>query len=826
MISQHITIGIDLGTANSKIAVNLDGKIEIIKKPGGVEYTPSVFGFDKFDNKIIGQKAYDHLYKLNEKGDNENFKAEVKRIMGTSKTVSFPRAKVKMTPEEISAEILKSLKEDLLRKYSDFDTVSAVITVPAALSVLQSEATKRAGNLAGFKYVVLLQEPLAAAISYGFMNAKNENWLIYDFGGGTFDLALVSCKDGLLSVLGHGGEGFLGGKDIDWDIVKKVIVPKILEKYKFSDFNKNNPKYEHIFAKLKYFAESAKIDLSQYVKTTIEVEDIGKDENGKEVNFIIQFTRDEFNKLIDPIIDKTIELTKNTIKDAGLKESSVKRIILVGGTSIIPHIKEKLEESFDIKVDSSVDPITVVANGACIFAISQKIPEELIQVDAKKTKQGAHKISLNYTSLTSDTEESITGIISDLDDKGEYYIKIQSDSGTFTGPKIKINKGKFYYTVKVQKNKQNLYWLYVFDGKSNPVKITQDSFTITHGLSISGAPLPHSIKVVVAEQGKNVCEPIFEKEDTLPLSKTLDKYKTSRKLKKGEENSLPIEIREGESEIPDRNDFVCSLSIPGKTLPHDLPNNTPIELTVKITESREVSVIAYIPIIDMSFDARATLKDEEVDQNKMSTELMTQRKRAESVFEYCSDNERKKISDTLQSVSEGVNGSAADEDEKRKTDKQLKNLKTMLDDIEEEKKMPQLIKEYNSRIEYLQKVNTEYTDPAQRGEIKKQIENIKSEAEIAIKEDNKVLLGRLNEELANLTSRAVYSNPNSWIALFKQIVAADNFTNEKEAQYYINRGMQSINSKDYEELKRCIAQLNLLRPAGQQKGVDLAGITR
>ena len=326
------------------------------------------------------------------------------RIVG-----AFPRAKVKMTPEEWSAEILKSLKEELLRKYPDFDTTSVVITVPAAFSVLHSEATKRAGNLAGFRYVVLLQEPIAAAISYGFMNAKNENWLIYDFGGGTFDLALVSCKDGILSVLGHGGKPMLGGKDIDAEIVKKVIVPKLLEKYAFKDFKKGNQRYDDILPKLKYAAETAKIDLSQYNKTTIEVENAGNDDSGKEIYLSISFSKDEFNKLIEPIVDQTVELTRDTIKDAGLKESSVKKIVLVGGTSLIPYIKEKLKKAFDIAVDSSMDPITAIANGACIFAMGQKVPEELLQLDTKKIKQGAHKISLNYASLTSDTEESVTG---------------------------------------------------------------------------------------------------------------------------------------------------------------------------------------------------------------------------------------------------------------------------------------------------------------------------------------------------------------------------------------------------------------------------------
>jgi molecular chaperone DnaK len=154
---QNIQIGIDLGTTNSSVAINNNGTIEIVKKPGGVEYTPSVFGFDKAKNKVVGQKAYENFYKNASEEEIKNYKPEVKRLMGTSETFHFERVDTKMSPEEISAEILKSLKEDILRKYPNFNTVAVVITVPAAFSVLQSEATKRAGNLAGFKHVVLLQ---------------------------------------------------------------------------------------------------------------------------------------------------------------------------------------------------------------------------------------------------------------------------------------------------------------------------------------------------------------------------------------------------------------------------------------------------------------------------------------------------------------------------------------------------------------------------------------------------------------------------------------------------------------------------------------------
>lgn len=831
MNNQIITVGIDLGTTNSSIAVNIKGNVEIIKKPGGVEYTPSVFGFDKSGNKIVGQKAYDYLYKHGSKDEDKNFKAEIKRQMGTPETVFFERPKIKMTPEEISAEILKNLKEDVLRKYPDLGIEAAVITVPAAFSVLQSEATKRAGNLAGFKYVVLLQEPIAAAVSYGFQNAENENWLIYDLGGGTFDIALISCKDGMLSVLGHNGDNFLGGKNIDWEIVDTIITPKILEKYKLTNFTRKNEQYHNIFSKLKYYAESAKIELSQYDKTTIEIENIGKDDSGEEISLTVEISRKELEKIIKPLIDRTIDLTKDTLKETGMNSSSVKRIILVGGPTQMPYLKERLANDLKIQVDSSVDPLTVVTRGACIFAMSQKIPQEYLSNKNQSTKE-AKNITLNHVTLTSDTEESVSGIIENLDESQQHYIQIQSDNGTFTGPKTKVNKGKFYYTINIEPNKQNVFWVYVFDQNGNPVKISTDSFAITHGLSVSGAPIPHSISVVVASRDYsfnrmiNICERIFEKGSVLPLKKTLDVYKTSRKLKKGEDASLDIDIVEGESIIPDRNTFLCNLGIKGKELPHDLPDGTPVELIVEVNESRELTVNAYVPLLDLTLNARYTVKDEVIDPNLISLEFDLQKQRAEAISEYCADEERKKITGIIQSINHGITNANSDEDEKRKANKQLKDLKILLDKMDEEKAMPQLINEFNLRVADLQQIIQEYADEKEKDTLTKQLENIQLESEKAIKEENKVMMIRINEQLSDLRGKAIYSNPNAWVEYFKNIINNDNFTNEKEAQYYKTKGLVAIEAGDIEELKRCTSQLGLLLSEEDQKKINLSGITR
>jgi len=833
---QTIQIGIDLGTTNSSVAINNNGNIEIIKKPGGVEYTPSIFGFDKSVNKVVGQKAYESFYKDASKDEIKNYKPEVKRLMGTSEMFYFERANVKMGPEEISAEILKSLKEDILRKYPDFNTIAAVITVPAAFSVLQSEATKRAGNLAGFRHVVLLQEPIAAAIAYGFTNTKNENWLIYDFGGGTFDVALIASKDRALSVLGHNGDNFLGGKNFDLEIVDKVIVPKILSKFSLNDFNRGNEKYRSIFSQLKFFAEMAKIELSEYDKTSIVVENVGRDDKGQEIFLTIDFPRKEFEKLIKPMVDRTIELSKETLKDAGIKSHSVNKVVLVGGPTQIPYIRERIESDLKIDTDASVDPLTVVARGACVFGIGQKIPKEFTDDKSQTLKKGTMVANLNYESLTSDTEETVSGIFENLKDADdELYVQIQSDSGVYSGSKIKLKGGKFFDTVTVEPNKQNIYWIFLFDKDGNSIPVDPDSFTITHGLSVSGAPLPHSVKIIVAKKdyvrniASNICERVFEKGSILPVRTVLTEYKTARKLKKGEDNKLDITLVEGESDIPDRNSYLCELGINGTDLPHDLPEGTPLELTVEMNESREVSISAYIPLIDLTVNARSTAQDEMLETKTIEYDLNVQTQRAQSVAENCSAEEKNKLNNTISSVANSLRSAHIDEDEKRKANKQLKDLKVAIDQLEKEKEMPQLIKDFQESADNTQKIITDLGNDQDKLQHEDHLKKMREEGERAIIENDRALLSRVNEQIKELGGKALFSNPGTWVYQFHQLTdGSKKFIDEKEASYYTEKGKRAIELGDIDELKRCVHNLLLLLPSDEQETMrnNLSGITR
>ena len=839
MDNQNIQIGIDLGTTNSEAAINNRGNIEIIKNIFGDEYTPSVFGIDKSKNKVVGKKAYERLYKEASDEEFSNNKAEIKRLMGTSEKVHFTRVDQKMSPEEISAEILKSLKEDILRKYPEFNTQSAVITVPAYFSTLQAEATKRAANIAGFEYAVLLQEPIAASIAYGFNGVKNENWLIYDLGGGTFDVALISSKDGALSVIAHNGDNFLGGKDFDWLLVEKIMIPRILDKYKLTNFDRGNEKYKSTFSKLKYIAETSKICLSQYDKTNIEIESIGKDDEGKEIYLSFEFSSSEFEKLIKPLVDRTIELSADTIKDSGIKQSAVHRIVLVGGPTQMPYIRSRLERELKIVVDTSVDPLTVVARGACIFAVSQRIPDELV----KKTGQmnnGSRNISLNFDSLTSETEEAISGIIPDLKDANEeYYIQIQGDSGFYSGPKIKLRNGKFFDTLALEPNKNNLFWVYLFNKQGSSIPVYPDSFSITHGLSISGAPIPHSIGVAIIRKDYNsnlgfteVFEKFFDKGSTLPLKKT-ESFKTVKKVRKGDtENVLPIKIYEGESDIPNRNLLISRLEITGERLPYDLPEGTEVAITIEVNESREVFVEAYIPTIDLTLKSSIVRIDtyaENVNIGELETDLKVQVDRTRRIEETCSPDEKSKLDNNIDSVTASLKNAHLDQDEKRKAHKQLKDLKMSLDHLEKEKELPQLEKEFTEGINDVRKIIDEMKDEAEKNKSIDQLNVLKKEGEKAISGNDKHLLCRVNEQVRELGSRVLFLNPVTWAYYFRQIIENNRvFINEQEARYYIDKGKRAIELGDVEELKRCVHNLLLLLPPNEQQSIknSISGITR
>ncbi|MBS8122197.1 Hsp70 family protein [Candidatus Vampirococcus lugosii] len=829
-----IQIGIDLGTTNSAIAYNNCGNIEIIKNFEMDEFTPSVFGYDKANNPLVGKRAYEKLFKYADKGDIQNFKAEVKRLMGTPEITFFPRVDKNMKAEEISAELLKYLKSTVLKKYPEVNTIGAVITIPAHFSTLESEATKRSGELAGFKQVVLLQEPIAAAIAYGFGKEQNTNWLVYDLGGGTFDTALIQSKDGLLNILSSKGDNFLGGKDFDWAIVDNIFIPKITEKFSLLNFSRGNEKYKNVFNILKGLAENTKKMLTYDNEVNVEIDKVGEDDNGNEIYLNITITKKDFEKLVEPFVKKSLVLVKETINESGVDKNSIEKIVLVGGSTQSPIIKDRLEKEFGIEVDSSVDPLTVVSKGGAIYASNQIIKDEF--KENNKVCLDSYNIKLNYEAVSSENEEMVSGIIEGLNEDEEFFIQIQSESGYYSSNKILIKNGKFIANIKLEAGKTNNYMIYLIDSKGNTLELNNDSFTISQGLSVGSIPIPYNIGVSIAKQNnglswKDEMYWFFEKNSKLPLSKTIE-FKTSKSLIKGEStNALPIKVYEGESENPDRNQFICDLGISGEKIPYDLEAGTPVEVTIEVDTSRQLSVKAYISSIDLSLNVRTTTLNEEIDLGLLKKDLDGEQERYAKIRASFTPTQKEEIDEEISYLEGTVNNANNDEDEKRKANKKLKDFKVKIDNLEKNTEFDIQEKLFNELTEILDGVidEMEKTNDYKAQELVVRYKTVKNGGKKAIDTQDKILLSSINEQLDGLRTSILMETIEWWERMYNDLkFGGYNFNSEDDADYYFKKGENALKNNNKDELATVVRELFKLLPKdelGRIEGGNLSGIT-
>ena len=390
-MKKSVNFGIDLGTTNSLIAKFDKGNIEIFKNPNGFkESLPSIVGY-RNDAIIVGDKAKTYAER-----DPKSVISRFKRKMGTTETLKIASLKTSKSPVELSAEILKELKNFV---HTGEKVDAAVITIPASFDTVQSNATKEAGELAGFKNVILLQEPIAASLAYANkeknIDLKNSQWIVYDFGGGTFDVALVRIVEGELTVIDHEGDNFLGGTDFDSKLVEEIISPQIMKLGSFHDFisqmKSESGKYNRIWTMLLHKAEEAKIELSTKKSAEIDLMSIRdfEDDNGKEIDKTVTITRSEFESVIKDQVDSTADMMKKILTRNSLGSNDIEFILMVGGSTLIPYVRTRVEELMGIKVNTSIDPTNAIAVGAAYFAGTK-------EVDDTSTNFSANQPKLNF----------------------------------------------------------------------------------------------------------------------------------------------------------------------------------------------------------------------------------------------------------------------------------------------------------------------------------------------------------------------------------------------------------------------------------------------
>jgi len=367
-------LGIDLGTTNSAMAVYENGEAKIIANKEGKNTTPSVVAFTDKGEVLVGEPAKRQAVTNPEKTIysikrimglmcNEDKAKEAKdrlpyHIVDRNGACAVEVAGKTYTPQEISAKVLMKLKEDA-EAYLGETVTDVVITVPAYFNDSQRKATKEAGTIAGMNVLRIINEPTAAALAYGLDKKEAEQILVYDLGGGTFDVTALETGDGVVEVLATGGDAFLGGDDFDNRLIDYVT----------SEF-----KAEHgidlkqdvmALQRIKDAAENAKKELSSATETEINLPFITADASGPK-HLVIKITRAKFESLISDLVDQTIDTIEAVLKDAGLSKNDIKEIVMVGGSTRVPLVQQRVKEYFGKELNKSVNPDEVVAIGAAI----------------------------------------------------------------------------------------------------------------------------------------------------------------------------------------------------------------------------------------------------------------------------------------------------------------------------------------------------------------------------------------------------------------------------------------------------------------------------
>ena len=346
-------IGIDLGTTNSCVAVMEGGESVVIPNPEGARTTPSVVAFTKTGERLVGQVA-----KRQAITNPDHTVSSIKRDMGTDRKVAIDDKQY--TPQEISAMILQKLKSDA-ESYLGEPVTQAVITVPAYFSDAQRQATKDAGKIAGLEVLRIINEPTAAALAYGMDKDNEQKIMVYDLGGGTFDVSILEIGDGVFEVLATSGNNRLGGDDFDQRLID----------YLADEFKKTNgidlKADKMALQRLKEAAEKAKIELSGVTTSNINLPFISADATGPK-HLDITLTRSKFDELTADLVEKTMEPTRRALSDAGLNPSDIHKVLLVGGSSRIPAVQEAVKRLIGTEPHKGINPDECVAMGAAIQA--------------------------------------------------------------------------------------------------------------------------------------------------------------------------------------------------------------------------------------------------------------------------------------------------------------------------------------------------------------------------------------------------------------------------------------------------------------------------
>lgn len=824
MARTKIDYGIDLGTTNSAISRMENGEPTIKKLPQK-DTMASCVAFNK-KGILVGDKAYaayrsEKEAALSKKNENNAF-IEFKRTMGTDKKYFSPHFGSELSSEELSAEILKNLKSFI----SDENFASIVITVPTAFKTNQIDATRRAGKLAGFDHIEVLQEPVAASMAYGLeSNKKDGFWLVFDFGGGTFDAALLKVEEGIMKVIDTEGDNYLGGKNLDFAIVDEILLPHIKENFSIDNILKNEDTKTQYREALKSFAEELKNELSFKDSYNLYKEDrCGIDDDGEEIEIDITVSQSEIEKALAPIFQKAIDISQRLLVRNNIVGSNLDSLILVGGPTFSPVLRKMLEKQI-CKPDVSVDPMTVVSKGAALYASTVDISEEVKEQTRDKTKI---QLEIANESSTVETEEFVP--IKILADKTEgkipekVFAEVARGDKAWSSGKIEINTIGEIVEIQLNEGKTNIFEVVLFDDKGNILESEPSSFSVIQGISGIGSmqTLPYNFGIEIKQKttGKIVFSQVkgLEKNKSFPVVGIRNGLKTQKQIRPGMDSDfIKIPLYQGEHASDGTraiyNEHVYDVIITGNDLPALLPENSEVELTININKSQDISVQAFFPYLDHTTEIEVDKdKVQTVETNWLANEI---RKAKGSIVELKQDgnsdtDKLQKIESELKQLEKSFENNKNDVDGKQEVLTNLRKTLKTIDELNATTEWPKLEETLKEEFYKLEKANNDLGND----KTTQVVNHFRSQLDQVIpSQDVKIGTALLEEmEMFFFKLTEIYQFMGM-VKNFNNNFGSYSWNNPAKARQLVNSGMDKIaNNPDKEELRQILISLYEMIP--------------
>lgn len=811
-------VGIDLGTTNSAICT-FDGEaLHLYKSPEQHDVTPSAIFIDKRGNKYVGARAYNNAAR-----NPDSAATLFKRLMGTSTPISLPAVHLTMTPEECSAEILRTLFAYLPEDIRRAGDTGTVITVPAAFNQMQKDSTMAAADAAGIGRVALMQEPVAAVMSVMRQRQHDGVFLVYDLGGGTLDIAIAESITGRVSLLAHGGIAMCGGRDFDRMLFDSIIKPWLHHTFSLPETFITNPQYKPLLRMATWAAERAKIELSgsDHAVIALSETELGvRDASGNDVYLDITLTRNQFDALIAPQLDESIQATRDTLAKAGLSSHDVERIVFIGGPTHYKPLRDKVSFEVGISPSTDVNPMTAVAEGAAVFAESidwSSHTRARKSAAGTLTASGPLAVTFSFLARTPDSKTKIVAKVASALPTGAEFQVDSLDTGWSSG-RLPLKDGAAI-DVSLAKPGDNTFKVFVFGQGGQPISLPTDKIVIARtAASIDAIPASHSIGVEARDKlgGRLVLDYLVREGEQLPRKGTKI-FKAQESLKAGTAGSIKFKLWEGDISDPILdNRFIGMLEINGSDFDQGVISaGADLICEYEVLDSGNIILEVTVPSIGSSFHSGRNLysrQEGEIDYTKASHLVREQsqmaRQRLDDIGATVNDS---RLTQARSKIDQAERLLSDDADAER--------TKQAMDNVQEAKRLLALVRKSHIRdirqleLEGLLSFFNEHIREHARPTEASAFDNLARTAQRAITNNSSDFEGHL-DDMRRRNLFILWRQDWFVIDRFKWLANSDHlFPDTLEHSQLVAAGYQALRQEDMDALRRAVAELDSIRVA-------------